>query len=50
VDVGSGAEVELVQMGDVSSVAFSPDGTRIVAGSYDQSLRVWNIDQVLKRF
>jgi len=26
----------------VRSVAFSPDGLRIVSGSYDKSVRVWN--------
>ena len=26
----------------VSSVAFSSDGTRIVSGSYDKSVRIWN--------
>ncbi|KAL0945083.1 hypothetical protein HGRIS_004237 [Hohenbuehelia grisea] len=26
----------------VNSVAFSPDGTRIVSGSYDNTIRVWN--------
>ena len=26
----------------VYSVAFSPDGTRIVSGSSDKSVRVWN--------
>jgi len=28
--------------GLVSSVAYSPDGTCIVSGSFDQSIRVWN--------
>jgi WD40 repeat protein len=26
----------------VRSVAFSPDGTRIASGSYDQTVRVWD--------
>jgi WD40 repeat protein len=26
----------------VSSVAFSPDGTRIVSGSFDTTLRLWD--------
>ena len=27
---------------DISSVAFSPDGTKIVSGSYDQTIKVWD--------
>ncbi|KIJ49067.1 hypothetical protein M422DRAFT_161600, partial [Sphaerobolus stellatus SS14] len=26
----------------VSSVAFSPDGQRVVSGSYDKIIRIWN--------
>ena len=26
----------------VLSVSFSPDGTRVVSGSYDHSVRIWN--------
>jgi WD40 repeat protein len=26
----------------VSSVAFSPDGTTIVSGSYDKTIKVWD--------
>ncbi|KAE9382484.1 WD40 repeat-like protein, partial [Gymnopus androsaceus JB14] len=29
---------------DVSSVEFSPDGKRIVSGSYDHTLRIWNAE------
>ncbi len=28
--------------GGVASLAFSPDGTRIVSASYDRTLRVWD--------
>ena len=26
----------------ISSVAFSPDGTKIVSGSYDKTIKVWD--------
>ena len=26
----------------VTSVCFSPDGTRIVSGSWDKTVRIWN--------
>ena len=28
---------------EITSVAFSPDGTKIVSGSYDQTIKVWDI-------
>ena len=28
--------------GTVNSVSFSPDGKRIVSGSYDNTLKVWD--------
>ena len=27
----------------ITSVAFSPDGTKIVSGSYDKTIKVWDI-------
>jgi len=26
----------------ITSVAFSPDGTKIVSGSYDRTIKVWD--------
>ena len=26
----------------ISSVAFSPDGTKIVSGSWDETIKIWN--------
>ncbi len=31
----------------ISSVAFSPDGTKIVSGSYDQTIKVWESGALL---
>ena len=28
--------------GDINSVAFSPDGTKIVSGSDDETIKVWD--------
>ena len=36
------AEKQSAHSGTVSSVAFSPDGTTIVSGSYDQTIKVWD--------
>ena len=27
----------------ITSVVFSPDGTKIVSGSYDQTIKVWDM-------
>ena len=32
----------------VTSVAFSPDGKRIVSGSFDQTAQVWDADTETK--
>ena len=29
--------------GDINSVAFSPDGTKIVSGSLDKTIKVWDV-------
>ena len=29
--------------GDIMSVAFSPDGTKIVSGSFDKTIKVWDV-------
>jgi WD40 repeat protein len=28
--------------GDITSIAFSPDGTKIVSGSADKTIKVWD--------
>ena len=28
---------------EITSVAFSPDGTKIVSGSYDKTIKVWDV-------
>ena len=28
---------------EITSVAFSPDGTKIVSGSYDKTIKVWDM-------
>ena len=30
--------------GYVSSVAFSPDGTKVVTGSKDSTVKIWNVE------
>ena len=42
--MANGAEVACLRghEGSVWSVAFSPDGARIVSGSFDRTVRVWN--------
>lgn len=34
--------ITIQEVGTVNSVSFSTDGTRIVSGSYDKSVRVWD--------
>jgi WD40 repeat protein len=33
----------------IFSIAFSPDGKRLVSGSNDQTIRFWNVDAILKQ-
>ena len=28
----------------VTSVAFSTDGTKVVSGSYDKTVKIWNVE------
>jgi WD40 repeat protein len=43
-DVATGAEVRVLtgHTGEVTSVAFSPDGTRVLTGSKDSTARLWD--------
>ena len=36
------SEKKNAHSGDINSVAFSPDGTKIVSGSYDKTIKVWD--------
>ena len=36
------AEKENAHSGEINSVAFSPDGTTIVSGSDDETIKVWD--------
>ena len=36
------AEKQSAHSGDVTSVAFSPDGKTIVSGSCDKTIKVWD--------
>lgn len=44
-DVGTGAEINLLagHTKQVSSVAFSPDGTKIAGVNWDNSIRLWDV-------
>ena len=36
------AEKQSAHSGEINSVAFSPDGSSIVSGSADQTIKVWD--------
>ncbi len=44
-DLGTGNIVQIFtgHSGDVTSVAFSPDGTQVITGSWDRSARIWDV-------
>ena len=37
------AEKTTAHGSEIMSVAFSPDGTKIVSGSYDKTIKVWDL-------
>jgi len=44
-DAASGRQITVLREHEdtVSSVAFSPDGSRVATGSWDKTARVWNV-------
>ena len=41
------SEKKNAHSGDINSVAFSPDGTKIVSGSADKTIKVWDFGALM---
>ena len=50
-NVGTGKEIGCLQGHDanVTSLAYSPDGTRLVSGFYDGTALIWDVKDAVKQ-
>jgi len=51
VDVATGAQLDVLRghEGEVWGVAFFPDGKRVVSAAWDSTLRIWDVEDLVRR-